>query len=220
MTIGQRLRKAMKEAGLSQKMLAERTGMRESTISAIMKGRNPRWNSVERLVNGIRTTWGDLFDEPRIQLTVKDAALAHEFSDFLGRLLATDAREKQRRAREGEELHDALDRGIADEVEELPDEPIPPKYDKKGANRVYRVRTEAMIGVGLFPDTLIFAYTSRYLDAADDRIAVVRLNGRLFLRHVDRRGNQTVLKSANEPRYGEIHVLPTETCELVAILIP
>jgi len=210
----------MKDAGLSQRTLAERTGMRESTISAIMKGRNPRWNSVERLVNvGIRTTWGNLFDEPRIQLTVKDAALAHEFSDFLTRLLATDAGEKKRRSREAGTIDDTLDRGVADEVEELPDEPIIPKYDKKGANRVYRVRTEAMTGVGLFPDAVIFARASRYLEAADDKIAVVRLEKRLFLRRVDQRGNQTVLRSANEPRYGEILVLPTETCELVAIVI-
>jgi transcriptional regulator with XRE-family HTH domain len=222
MTIGQRLRKAMQNAGLTQKDLAERTGINEGTVSAIMKGtrKNPGFNTIERLVTGMRATWADLFDEPRIYLTVKDAALASEFSDFLLRLLAADREQKKRQRAEGDDaIEDALDRGTADEVEELPDEPIIEKYDKKGANRAYRVLTDAMIGLGLLPDSVIFARASQYIDAADDRIAVVRLNGRLFLRRVDRSGNRTVLKSANEPRYGEIHVLPNETCDLVAIVI-
>ena len=47
--IGQRLRRAMKRAGLTQKELAERTGINEGTVSAIMKGtrKNPRFNTVE-----------------------------------------------------------------------------------------------------------------------------------------------------------------------------
>lgn len=215
----------MQRANLSQKNLAKRAGLPEATVSAVMKGNrgNPKWDTVERLVNAIPTTWGDLFDEPRIQLTVKDAALAHEFSDFLARLLANDERQKeQRRVQSVRTIDDKPDRSPRDEVEELREHPIPEEYDREGA-RPFRVLTDAMIGVGIMEGAVIFCQVkprSRHLDAFDGEIAIVRLDGRLYLRRIDRRGNQTVLTSENAPRYGDIHVKPSETCELVAVFIP
>jgi SOS-response transcriptional repressor LexA len=217
MKIGQRLRRAMKRADLTQKELSRRTGMHETTISKVMKGetRSPNWETVETLVNAIGTTWGDLFEEPRIHLSVKDAALTMEFKDFLERLLANDAAQKQRHRTGGDEIHDTPDRGV-DEVVELSDK-IPGPYVVKGA-RPYRVITDSMIGVGIMEGSMIWAKPSVHLDAADGKIAIVRLNKTLFLKRVDRRGQRTVLTSEN-PRYGDIEVRG-EKCELVAILVP
>lgn len=218
MRIGQRLHRAMKRADLSQKELSRRTGMHKSTISKVMKGEtgSPTWETVETLVNAIGTTWGDLFDEPRIQLSVKDSALAAEFRDFLERLLANDAAQKERYRSDAEEIRDALDRGV-DEVAELTEKQITGNHLRSGA-RPYKVLTDSMIGAGILEGSTIWAKPSLHLDAADGHIAIVRLNKTLFLKRVDRRGQQTVLTSAN-PRYGDIHVKPGEKCDLVAILV-
>ena len=224
MRIGQRLRKAMQSANLSQKKLAERAGMPEATVSAVMKGTrgNPKWDTVERLVNAIPTTWGDLFDEPRIQLTTKDAALTHEFHDFLGRLLANDKKQKElRQAQSAGTLGDKPDRVRMDEVREERKHPIPEEFDRDGA-KPFRVLTDAMIGVGILEDSVIFCQLvprTQHLDPYDGDIAVVSLDERLYLRRIDRRGNQTVLTSENTQRYGDIHVKPSEKCEIVAVFI-
>jgi len=201
MKIGQRLRSAMKRADLSQKELARRSGIHESTISAVMSGlaANPNWKTVEMLVNAIGTTWGDLFDEPRVHLSEKDRALAAEFRDFLERLLAIHA-------------------ASVDEVELWPAAPIPEKYDRMGARRTYRVLTDAMTGIGIYKDSIIFTRSAANLDAADGRVAVVRLNGALYVRRVNRRGKTIVLASEN-PRYGHINVGKRDVVELEAIVV-
>jgi len=201
MKIGQRLRSAMKRADLSQKELARRSGIHESTISAVMSGlaANPNWETVERLVDAIGTTWGDLFDEPRVHLSEKDRALAAEFRDFLERLLANHA-------------------ASVDEVELWPAAPIPEKYDRLGARQTYRVLTDTMTGIGIFENSIIFTRPAANLDAADGRVAVVRLNGALYVRRVDRRGKTIVLASEN-PRYGDIRIGKHDVVELEAIVI-
>ena len=219
MTIGQRLRRAMKRADLNQKQVAERSGIHEGTVSAIMKGvtANPNWETVETLVNAIGTTWGDLFDEPRIHLSTKDAALTHEFRDFLDRLLANAAAQKQRHGpRPADEIRDAPP---ADEVEHLPNHNIPEAFVRARATRAYKVTTDAMIGIGILEGSVIFANPTVNLDAADGEIAIVRLNKTLFLKRVDLRGKKTVLISEN-PIYADIHVGNRDTLELVGIVVP
>lgn len=219
MKIGQRLRRAMKRADLTQKQLAQRSGIHEGTISGIMKGEtaNPNWETVETLVNAIGTTWGDLFDEPRIHLSVKDKALTLEFKDLIDRILANDAAQAQRHGtRAADEIRDAVP---ADEVEHVPDYKIPEAFMRARATRAYKVVTDAMIGVGILEGSMIFAYPTVNLDAADGEIAVVRLNKTLFLKRVDLRGKKIVLMSEN-PRYGDIHVDKRDNFELVAIVVP
>src|SRR5437870_3440797 len=219
MKIGQRLRRAMKRAELNQKQLAARSGIHEGTISAIMKGEtaNPNWETVETLVNAIGTTWGDLFDEPRIHLSTKDAALTLEFKDFLDRLLANDAAQKQRHGtKPADEIREAAP---ADEVEFQPNETIPEAFVRARATRAYRVVTDAMIGIGILEGSIIYAQPTVNLDAADGEIAIVRLNKTLFLKRVDLRGKKAVLSSEN-PLYADIHIGSRDALELVAIVVP
>ncbi len=216
MKIGQRLHRAMKRAGLSQKEISRRTGIHETTISKVMKGetRSPNWQTIETIVDAIDTTWGDLFEEPRIHLSLKDTALAAEFKDFLDRLLANDAAQKERRPVSlVDEIRDAP--GI-DEVVELTGEKIPGPYVIKGA-RPFRVLTDSMIEAGVMKGAVIWAQPAMDLNAADGRISIVRVNKTLLVKHVDRRGQQTVLSSAN-PRYGDIQIRG-QKCELVGIVI-
>lgn len=218
MHIGERLRRAMKRAGLTQRQIAERTHTHVGTISKLMSGEtaNPNWDTVAGIVEAIGTTWGDLFDEPRIHLSVKDAALVHEFNDFLERLIANDRAQKQRRqTKTAGEIRDAP----SDEVVELPNEMIDEEFVRGRANRAYKVLTDSMIGIGIWEGSKIFARATVDLDSADGKIAVVRLNNTLFLKRVDRRGQQTVLTSEN-PRYADIHVGSRDAIELVAILVP
>jgi transcriptional regulator with XRE-family HTH domain len=204
MKIGQRLRSAMKRAGLNQKELARRSGIHESTISSVMSGQaaNPNWETVETLVNAIGTTWGDLFDEPRVPLSEKDCAAVAELRDIFDRLLANDAAQKLSR----------------DEVELWPAVRIPEAYGRAGARQSYRVLTDAMTGLGILENSMIFARPAADLDAADGDVAVVRFNGTLYLRRVDLRGKKVVLTSEN-PRYADLHVGKRDVFELVAVVV-
>jgi transcriptional regulator with XRE-family HTH domain len=217
MKIGQRLRSAMKRADLNQKQLSLRSGIHESTISSVMSSEteNPNWDTVETLVGAIGTTWGDLFDEPRIHLSDKDRVLVAEFRDFLGRLLANDAAQKKRHGvRPAEEIRNLP----VDEVELLRDEKIPGPFVRGGARQAYRVVTDAMIGIGMLENSKIYVKPTVNLDAADGLISIVRLNKTLYLKRVDLRGKKIVLTSEN-PRYGDIHVDKRDNFELVAIVV-
>lgn len=207
----------MSRVGLTQKELSRRAGIDEATVSDVMRGGtgNPNWATVERLVNAIDTTWGELFEEARMQLSTRDAALVGDFKDFLERLLKTDAeRKRQRRAEPAKRAR----RHAPDEVILLPKETIPEAFVRAGARQAYRVISDAMSGIGIFEDSVVYARPSRNLDAVHGEVAIVRLNKTLFLKRVERRNRQMVLMSENH-RYGDIHVGGRDDFELVAIVI-
>jgi SOS-response transcriptional repressor LexA len=213
-TIGSRLRQAMVRAGLTQREVARRASIDEGTVSNVMsRAANPNWATIERLVNAIGTTWGELFEEAEMPLSTRDAALIHDFKDYLERVLQTEAKRKQQR-RSAKQARST----VVDEVVELPSARIPEAVIRAGARRTYRVLSDSMIGIGIPEDSVIYARPTSNLDAADGEIAIVRLNATLFLKRVDCRGKQIVLTSENR-RYDDIHVGSGDRCELVAIVI-
>src|SRR5207245_3749753 len=105
--------------------------------------------------------------------------------------------------------------GEYDEVKLLPDEEIPEEYQRVSANRVYRVITDAM---QVLPGSLLFARATQNEEAADGETVICRLNGKLYLRRLDRRGNKTVLEATN-PRYSDLRVDHTkDRFTLVAVV--
>src|SRR5664279_1340436 len=95
MTIGQRLRRAMERAGLTQKEVALRAGIMTATVSDIVNDRSrPAFDTVERMVRAIGATFGELFDEPRIELPYEDGALVRGFDGLLHRLMENDSAQK------------------------------------------------------------------------------------------------------------------------------
>ena len=99
MKIGERLRRAVERAGLTQREVARRSGLEEATVSDLLNGktRRPAFDSVERVVKAIGTSFSELFDEPRLELSAGDAILAQEFRDLLSRLLQNSATQQEMR---------------------------------------------------------------------------------------------------------------------------
>ncbi|HYO76743.1 MAG TPA: S24 family peptidase [Thermoanaerobaculia bacterium] len=216
MKIGQRLGRALERAGLSQRDVADRAKMDETAVSKIITGKtaSPFFITVEKIVRAAGLTWGELFDEPQMRLSETDARAAREFRDVLDRVLDNDARQKRIGRSQLSVVHDAP-RGEYDEVEELRDDPIPEEYQRVHANRVYRVRTDAM---QILEGSLLFARATQNEEAADGETVVCRLNGKLYLRRLDRRGGRTMLEATN-PRYAPIRVdRKNDRFSLVAIV--
>jgi transcriptional regulator with XRE-family HTH domain len=203
MKIGQRLGRALQRAGMSQREIADRAKMEEATVSKIITGKTPSpfFATVEKIVRAAGLTWGELFDEPQMRLAETDARVAREFRDVLDRVIDNDTRQKRISLGQISVVRDAPS-GEYDDVEELSDERIPEEYQRVHANRVYRVITDAM---QILPGSLLFARATQNEEAADGETVVCRLNGKLYLRRLDRRGGRTILEATN-PRYSAIRV--------------
>lgn len=216
MKIGQRLRRAFQRAGLSQREVADRANIDEATVSKIITGEtaSPFFPTVEKIVRAAGLTWGELFDEPQMRLSETDAHAAREFREVLDRIIDNDARQKRISRGQMTVVRDAPSRDY-DDVEELPDEEIPEEYQRVHANRVYRVLTDAM---QVLEGSLLFARATQNEEAADGMTVVYRLNGKLYLRRLDRRGGRTILEATN-PRYLPIRVDRTnDRAQLVAVV--
>lgn len=203
MKIGQRLGRALQRAGMTQREIADRAKMEESTVSNIITGTtaSPYFISVEKIVRAAGITWAELFDEPQMRLSETDARVAREFREVLDRVIDSDARQKRISRGQIAVVRDAPS-GEYDDVEELRDEEIPEEYQRVHANRVYRVLTDAM---QILPNSLLFARASQNEGAADGQVVVYRLKGTLYLRRLDQRGGRTILEATN-PRYAPIRV--------------
>jgi len=223
MKIGQRLGRALERAGKSQREIADRAQMEEGTLSKIITGKtgSPFFGTVEKIVRAADLTWGELFDEPQMRLSETDARTSREFRDVLDRVIENDAKQKRisrgvasrAEARGFSVIRDAPSREY-DEVEELAEE-IPEEYQRVHANRVYRVLTDAM---EILEGSLLYARATQNHEAADGATVICRLNEKLYLRRLDRRGGRTTLEAAN-PRYSAIRVDPkNDRFSLVAVV--
>jgi transcriptional regulator with XRE-family HTH domain len=203
MKIGQRLGRALQRAGMSQREVADRAKMEESTVSKLITGKTPSpfFATVEKIVRAAGLTWGELFDEPQMRLAETDSRIARDFREVLDRVIDSDTRQKRISRAQISVVRDAPI-GEYDDVEELSDEQIPEEYQRIHANRVYRVITDAM---QILPGSLLFARATQNEEAADGETVVCRLNGKLYLRRLDRRGGRTMLEATN-PRYSAIRV--------------
>lgn len=217
MKIGERLDRAFKRAGKSQSEVAKRLGMDPAMLSKIINGQtaNPSFGTIEKIMRAADLTWSEVFEEPQMRLSETDARVAGEFREVLDRIIENDARQKQiGRERNPSMIRDAPPRQY-DDVEELPDHPIPENYQRVHANRAYRVLTDAM---GILEGSVIFARATLHQDAADGDTVVCRLNGKLYLRRLDRRGGRTKLEAAI-PRYSDIFIDPrNDRFALVAVV--
>ncbi|MEO8379466.1 MAG: S24 family peptidase [Acidobacteriota bacterium] len=213
MKIGQRLGRALERMGKSQREIAERAKMEEGTLSKILSGKTPSpfFGTIEKIVRAADLTWGELFDEPQMRLSETDARSAREFREVLDRVIENDAKQKgisrglaSRTEKRGISIVRDAARREYDEVDELRSEEIPEEYQRVHANRVYRVLTDAM---EILEGSLLFARATQNHEGADGAIVICRLDGKLYLRRLDRRGGRTTLEATN-PRYLPIRVDP------------
>lgn len=229
MTIGQRLRRAMENADLTQKEVAVRTGLEQATVSDIVNDRtNPKFTTVERMVEAIGTTFGEIFDEPRIYLSPRDVETLNRSTDLNQRLLANDAAQKQLRgggspatkaqpARRGDVIRDPR-ANRADEVVLLANHKIPEAFVRERARQAYRVVTDTMIGEGILEGDIIYVQPTIAEVEADGEIVVCRLNGALKLKKLDLRGGTRVLRNANLI-YTDLTVTETDTFTMIGIIV-
>lgn len=207
--IGERLGRAIDRTGLTRREVARRAGMQESTISDIITGKTPSpfFITIEKIVRAAGLTWSEVFDEPQIRLSAEDTRLAGQFHALLGRLIDNDAAQKEvsRPTMRGfDVLHDRA-RGAYSDVESLPNEPIPDAYQRLGANRVFRVHCDAMIDDGILDGALIYVHATVDEGRADGEIVIARLNEGHYLRRLDLRGGETLLRAANK-RYEPMRI--------------
>jgi phage repressor protein C with HTH and peptisase S24 domain len=236
MTIGPLLAHAAERKGKTKADLWRITKIDQARIGKIFSGEveNPEWQTVEKLVDAIGTTWGDLFDEKRLPLSDDDAVVAAEFREVLNRLLANAAAEheltgrnaeppktrKLRQTKSFEEIRDPAElKDGVDEVEYLPHQHIPGRYVFAGAYRAYRVLTDAMVRSRIGEKSIVFVKRpTQDLEAADGKIAVVDVKGTLLIKRIDRRGKQTWLISEH-PTYDKIQLAYRRDIKSVAIVV-
>jgi transcriptional regulator with XRE-family HTH domain len=229
MTIGQRLRRAMANARLTQKEVSVRTGLEQATVSDIVNDRaNPRFTTVERMVEAIGTTFGELFDEPRIYLSERDTETLTRSTELNQRLLTNDAAQKALRnmgppktpksdQRRGALIHDSRPHP-ADELVNLVNHKIPEAFVREGARQAFRVITDTMIGAAIHENDIIYIRWKVDVDGADDEIIVCRLNGALKLKRLDLRGGEKKLQNAN-PRYTDLVVTDADTFHMIGVVV-
>ena len=228
MTIGERLRRAMDRADLTQKEVAERTGLEPATVNEIVNDRSkPKFETVSRIVAAIGVTWGELFDEPQILLSDEHVGLIRRLIEFLSRLVENVSTQKA--AMEGGVSRATpaaafppfggmlRDRPLLAEVQYLPDEKIPEAHYRLGARRAYSVLTDAMIGSGILQGEIVYLIPTLDLGAADGKVVVCKLNGILYLKLIDLRGGQTTLESSH-PRYPTLSVHEHDEFALIGIV--
>jgi SOS-response transcriptional repressor LexA len=214
MTLRERLMGAIKSRGMTQKEVALRAGLEESTVSNIVNGKvgSPSFDTVARMVEAIGISWAEFFDEPRLGLTDTDVQLAEDARELLGRLIAADrALKEQRGARIRPVLRKrrrngrvvtrgdvaAGPRETYPDVYNLPTQVIPQEYYRAGATRAYRVEGDSMIGAGIFDGSVIYVRPTQDKASIDGKIAVVRLNGSEYVKRLDLRGGGVELLSEN-----------------------
>ena len=233
MTIGQRLRRAMEKAGLSQKDVAVRAGHTKTTVHTIVNDKtDPLHSTVERMVAVIGTTYGEMYDEPRIALSAEDVETGHRAATLLERLLAADAAQKELRAAaaqrrpepktqrpRGDVIRDGeAPRHPADELLEIANHQIPETFVRQKARRTYKVLTDAMIGEGIFEGDLVYVRTTVDEISADGLIVVCRLNGALKIKQLDLRGGQRRLLNRND-NYEDLTVTGGDTFAMIGVVL-
>ncbi len=206
--IGERLGRAIDRTGLTRREVARRAGMQESTISDIVTGKTPSpfFLTIEKIVRAAGLTWSEVFDEPQIRLSAEDTRLARQFHELLGRLIDNDAVQKEvsRPTMRGfDVIHDRA-RAYSD-VENLPNEQIPDPYQRLGANRAFRVHCDAMVDDGILDGSTVYVRATVDEGRADGEIVIARLNDGHYLRRLDLRGGETLLRASNR-RYEPIRV--------------
>lgn len=228
MTIGRRLRRAMDARDLTQKEIAVRTGLEPATVSDIVNDRTkPKHETVERMVEAIGVTFGELYDEPRLYLSERDVETLKRAADLNQRLVENDAAQKALRdltpppprppRRGGDVIHDAR-RHPADELVSLINFKIPQAFGRENARQAFRVITDSMIGAGIQENDIVYVRWSPYEEAADGEIIVCRLNGALKIKRLDLRGGRRVLQNAN-PRYEDLVIGETDTFNMIGVVV-
>src|ERR1051325_2428017 len=236
MNIGLLLARAAERAGKTKADLSRTTGIDAGTIGDLFAGKieNPEWKTVEKLVAAIGTTWGDLFEEPRLPLSEDDVVVATASRELLNRLIANSEAANELTGRKGpspkprkprktksfEEIRDPAGlKGGVGQAESLPQEHIPGRYVFGGAYRAYRVLTDAMVRAKIGERSIVYVMRpTQDLDAADGKIAVVDVNGTLLLKRIDRHGKETWLISEH-PRYDKIQLVYRRSIKSVALVV-
>jgi SOS-response transcriptional repressor LexA len=230
MTIGQRLRRAMERADLTQKEVAASARLETTTVNDIVNDRaDPRFSTVQRIVEAIGTTFGELFDEPRIYLSPQDVETLTRSIELDQRLLTNDAAQKALREpapaksfqqrRQPDMIRDArVTKHPADELVPLPNHQIPEKYVRQSARRAFKVITDAMIGAGILEGDIIYVRSTIAELEADGEIIACRLDGALKLKRLDLRGGDKTLQNAN-PHYEDLVVKPADAFHMIGVVV-
>lgn len=231
MTIGQRLRRAMENASLTQKEVAVRTGLEQATVSDIVNDRtNPKFRTVERMVEAIGTTFGEMFDEPRIYLSPRDVETLNRSTELSQRLLANDAAQKALRNTSappppkgelprGTIIHDPRPRP-GDELVHLVNHKIAEEFGRLGARQAFRVTTDTMIGEGILEGDIIYVRPTIAESEADGEIIACRLGGALKVKRLelDLRSGKKTLRNANR-HYEDLVVKPGEAFHMIGVVV-
>jgi len=216
----------MERADLTQKEVARRSGLDVGAVSAIVNDKQlPTLKTLGRMVTAIGTTYGELFDEPRIQLSYEDAELSRRFRAFLDRLIENDAAQKpvtdpSDPVEPGpDRIRDAgpASQSHSHEIEDLPNEPIPEWHYRMGARRAFRVLSDCMMGDGILKGAIIYVRPTIDVGAADGQIIVCILNRIWYLKRLDLRSQQKTLDNAH-PRYPTLVVGDRDDFKMVGIV--
>ena len=226
MTIGQRLRRAMDKAGLTQKQVADLTGLREQTVGKIVRGEtDPLHSTVERIVGVIGATYGEIYDEARISLSARDRETLERTIELSQTLLSNDAAQKAlrqaavpRRQPEPARKPDVIRDPGPNELIELTNYQIPDEYVREHARQAFKVMTDSMIDDGILEGQIVHVRWIVDVGAADGAIVVCRLNGALKIKRLDLRGGTTTLVSANR-HYAAINVVGHDTLVVIGVVV-
>ena len=93
MTIGERIKQARKAKGLTQKELAEKTGLSIGTVQGYEQRNKPKMASIEKIVSALNVPVSDLLDKPRTNTpTDHTESRLNQLVEECGELISASAR--------------------------------------------------------------------------------------------------------------------------------
>ncbi|HYH09843.1 MAG TPA: XRE family transcriptional regulator [Thermoanaerobaculia bacterium] len=220
-----RLKAAIRASGLKQEFLAEKVGIKPSTLSRIINGKKKRLDlaTMAALAHSVNTTVGYLLGEQGFEYSGAEATEFRRVLTAAARLLGPEPEAFARRepARIAKKTAGVVhpDREIYADARDVSDSEIPPDYYVRGARRVVEVVGDSMIDDGIEDGDILFVRPERGVEEAAGRIVVCRIDGMQCVKRLELSGNRIRLISANPSYKVRVVSKDDENFRLIGVVI-
>lgn len=208
MKLGERIRELVDAKNLTHSWVATEAGMTPTTFSRILTGEteDPSFFAVLRIAQVINEPLSAIAgDAPQIWSNEDLARLSENSSWAASRAAASKVQTileiPVRETSSGPKrvvpvAADPLG-GLEPESFELPDARIPAEFRKRGADAVFEVVGDSMIGDGYNEGDRVYVASTRDVASAANKVVVCTVDGTPLLKRLRVEGRTLVLESAN-----------------------
>ena len=219
-----RLKAAVRASGLKQEHLAEKVGIKPSTLSRILNGKKQRLDlaTMVALAHSVNTTIGYLLGEQGFEYSGAEAAEFRRVLDAAAKLLGRDleppiARREPVRTATKTAAATQPERELYADARDLTDYEIPPEFYVRGARRVVEMLGDSMIDDGINEGDILFVRPERDVAEVRGKIVVCRVDGMQCVKRLEVTGTRIRLVSANASY--KVRVVSEADLRLIGVVI-